>query len=432
MLLALAILVLSLAAIPILLRNRTQSNAWRLFTGLCATFVTMAVVATLAMAILYRQEQDRAGSSDWKELRAGQPAAYTRTVALPGEGDAGREDTSPHLYAGRIMPDGTLEEYEMGQAPDGGWKVVSPDGRHIAMAGEDTITVFGFSENGSVEESRDVGDHVLAFAAGGLSWSPTGNRLAYMAYGGSPGGPYGRLMVLDMENGVSREMESRDPMPQTVCWSEDGGILAATRVISPGTEGVSAETDLIDVDTGTVIGTLFLPVSPEGSIIPLSFLITEDRLVYYRGLKEPHQDFKDMGFELALFDIKTGEEVKSLKVKQPFRPILFKAAGEGDLVFLGLGRSEESGGRVLNEYSIRADDLKVTEKTERVLDWEAGEEDLLATINGYGLEMQRATLDERGRYLLITTSANRTVLVDLVSGDMSVISGLNAGWTVDR
>jgi hypothetical protein len=56
-LLALAILVVSLAAIPFLFRHRKQGNMWRLFTGLCATLISMALAGTLCLALLYREEQ---------------------------------------------------------------------------------------------------------------------------------------------------------------------------------------------------------------------------------------------------------------------------------------------------------------------------------------------------------------------------------------
>jgi hypothetical protein len=56
-LLALAILVVSLAAIPFLFRHRKQGNMWRLFTGLCATLISMALVGTLSLTLLYREEQ---------------------------------------------------------------------------------------------------------------------------------------------------------------------------------------------------------------------------------------------------------------------------------------------------------------------------------------------------------------------------------------
>lgn len=56
-LLALAILVVSLAAIPLLFHQRKQGNMWRLFNGLCATLITMALVGTLSLSLLYREKQ---------------------------------------------------------------------------------------------------------------------------------------------------------------------------------------------------------------------------------------------------------------------------------------------------------------------------------------------------------------------------------------
>jgi hypothetical protein len=46
--------------------------------------------------------------------------------------------------------------------------------------------------------------------------------------------------------------------------------------------------------------------------------------------------------------------------------------------------------------------------------------------------MQQASLDESGRYLLVGATGKRTFLVDLLDGDVSVISGMDAGWQVAR
>ena len=68
-LLALAILVVSLAAIPFLFHQRKQGSMWRLFTGLCATLISMALVGTLSLALLYREKlnNEEAARQDYQQ-----------------------------------------------------------------------------------------------------------------------------------------------------------------------------------------------------------------------------------------------------------------------------------------------------------------------------------------------------------------------------
>ncbi len=68
-LLALAILVVSLAAIPFLFHQRKQGSMWRLFTGLCATLISMALVGTLSLALLYSEKlnNEEAARQDYQQ-----------------------------------------------------------------------------------------------------------------------------------------------------------------------------------------------------------------------------------------------------------------------------------------------------------------------------------------------------------------------------
>src|SRR5271166_411839 len=133
------------------------------------------------------------------------------------------------------------------------WPVVSPDGTSIAFVGEWQHEIWVMGANG---ENRH---RILASESElykGLAWSPTGQRLAYMATTGSP--VKWSIETVSLDGKEPRVVISDPREKATLLWAHDGRIIFTwyERVSSSSTSSSSGNLWKIvtDPQTGTPSG----------------------------------------------------------------------------------------------------------------------------------------------------------------------------------